>query len=151
MNATSLLETTRKDAAPAARPELAQTVGRVRGLNLLRGGVTYLLLGVALGVFMGASGDHSLRSVHTHINLFGWASMGLMGVIYLVLPNLALTRLAGIHVVLHHAGLASMMLGLAGKLHGVAGADPLLGVGSSVAALAIGVFAFNLLRYGRAS
>lgn len=150
MNASTMIQANRSESlsTPRAAHRLPEA-GRARGLNLVRSGVIYLLLGVALGVFMGASGDHSLRSVHAHIGLFGWVSMALMGVIYLNLPDLAQTRLAAAHVVLHHAGLAGMMIGLAGKGLDIPGADPLLGLGSSLAAVAIAVFAYNLLRCGR--
>ena len=42
----------------------------------------YALAGMALGMFMGASGDHSLAPVHAHINLLGWATLALMGSFY---------------------------------------------------------------------
>lgn len=151
MNATQMHYGAGQATASGVYPDQNQSAGRQRGLNLLRGSAIYLLIGVLLGVFMGATGDHTLRSVHTHLNLFGWASLALMGLIYLAMPQLALTGLARVHVVLHHAGLLSMMLGLAGKLYGYAGAEPLLGLGSVIAAVAIALFAGNFLRYGRAS
>ena len=36
-------------------------------------------------------------SVHTHINLVGWASLALFGVIYRLYPELAASRLALVH------------------------------------------------------
>ena len=43
--------------------------------------VTYFVIGIGLGVYMGASGDHSLFPVHAHINLLGWVSMALIGLL----------------------------------------------------------------------
>lgn len=40
---------------------------------LIRMAFLYLLMGMVLGVVMGASGDFSLRPVHAHMNLLGWA------------------------------------------------------------------------------
>jgi len=126
-----------------------ERVAKRRGLGLLRASAVYLVLGVALAVVMGASGDHTLRSVHAHINLLGWGTLGLIGLVYLLLPGVGGNRLAAAHVVMHHAGLAAMMIGLSAKLYGVPAGEPLLAIGSTIAALAVALFAFNLLRNGR--
>jgi len=44
--------------------------------------VLYVLTGVVMGLVMGATGNHTLKGVHVHINLLGWASLGLMGAFY---------------------------------------------------------------------
>lgn len=44
--------------------------------------VLYALVGMAMGIIMGASNDHTLSPVHAHINLLGWASLALMGAFY---------------------------------------------------------------------
>jgi len=44
--------------------------------------VVYALGGMVLGVYMGASNDHTMAPVHAHINLLGWASLALMGAFY---------------------------------------------------------------------
>ena len=65
----------------------------------LRIAVVYLLAGVSLGIFMGASGDHSMFPLHAHINLLGWVSMSLFGFFYGTLHFLAYVvfdRLAGL-------------------------------------------------------
>ena len=41
--------------------------------------VLYALLGMSLGMFMGATEDFTLAPVHAHINLLGWATLALMG------------------------------------------------------------------------
>jgi hypothetical protein len=46
---------------------------------------------------MGVNEDLQLVAVHTHINLVGWASLALFGVIYLLYPELAASRLALVH------------------------------------------------------
>ena len=53
-----------------------------------------LIIGVCLGIYMGASEDLQLIAVHTHIDLVGWASLALFGVIYRLYPELAASRLA---------------------------------------------------------
>jgi hypothetical protein len=37
---------------------------------------------MVLGMYMGASNDHTMAPVHAHINLLGWASLALMGAFY---------------------------------------------------------------------
>ena len=46
--------------------------------------VIYALLGMVMGETMAASGDHSLMPVHAHINLLGWVSLALFGIVYKV-------------------------------------------------------------------
>ena len=47
--------------------------------NFLRLGVLSALVGMSLGVWMGANQDFVLRPVQAHINLLGFASMMLFG------------------------------------------------------------------------
>jgi hypothetical protein len=37
----------------------------------------YLVIGVAMGIIMGDSQDFTLRPVHAHVNLVGWAILAL--------------------------------------------------------------------------
>ena len=59
-----------------------------------------LIAGVGLGIFMAASQDHQLRPVHAHINLVGWASLALFGLVYRAYPELGRRRLARLHILL---------------------------------------------------
>jgi hypothetical protein len=56
--------------------------------------VLYALVGMGLGMMMGASGDHTLSPVHAHINLLGWASLAVMGAFYGIAGARAPARLA---------------------------------------------------------
>ncbi len=57
----------------------------------------YVTLGMLLGIAMSASQDHAMAPVHAHLNLIGWASMGLMGLYYHAVPSAAESRLAWTH------------------------------------------------------
>src|SRR5688572_17619929 len=81
--------------------------------------VVYFVTAVGLGVWMGASGDHSLYSLHGHINLLGWVSLCLMGLIYRQLPSAGNHRLARVHFWIYNLFLPVMMLALAAKLKGL--------------------------------
>ena len=50
--------------------------------RLLQMAAVYLIIGILLGIGMGISNNHILTPVHAHLNLLGWASMGLMGLLY---------------------------------------------------------------------
>jgi cbb3-type cytochrome oxidase subunit 1 len=63
----------------------------------LRLAVLFAIVGIALGAFMGGSGDHTLVGVHAHINLLGWVSMFLYGLFYRSLPGAAQGLLPTIH------------------------------------------------------
>lgn len=119
--------------------------GGAVSLTWIRAAVLYLVVGVALGLYMGAQGDHSLRSVHAHLNVFGWVSFALMGLIYGQHPEIARNRLARAHFWLQNLGLAMMLLALAFKISGYPQAEPALGIGSAIAALAVCLFAANVL------
>lgn len=59
-----------------------------------------LVAGVGLGIWMGSREDFLLAPVHAHINLVGWASLALFGIIYRLYPAMGQSRLAGIHFIL---------------------------------------------------
>jgi hypothetical protein len=124
---------------------VATDSGQAVALAWIRIAVAYLVIAVVLGLYMGVQGDHSLRSVHAHLNVFGWASFALMGLIYGQYPQISRNRFAQTHFWLQNLGLATMMLALAFKLSGYPQADPVLGAGSAIAALAVILFAANIL------
>jgi|GEM_PF-1131398 len=116
------------------------------GVLLLKMAVLYLLLGLLLGLYMAASGQFQLRAVHTHINLLGWVTLGMTGMIYCQFPQLAQTRLANWHLWLHNLGLPVMMLALGFYHLGYQGFEPLLGMGSVVTLAGLLAFGINLFR-----
>ncbi len=79
----------------------------------LRTAVLAALAGMGLGIGMGISEDHSLHSLHAHINLVGWASMLLFGLYYRATPA-ADGRLALWHYFIAAPAFLVFMTGLAG-------------------------------------
>lgn len=108
--------------------------------------VLYLIIGVALGLHMAKSGNHGMYPVHAHINLLGWVSMALFGLIYRQFPALAGNRLARAHFWLYNLALPVNMATLYMYLGGNADIEPVLGVASMVLGLAIAIFAINVLK-----
>ena len=107
--------------------------------------IAYFLIAVCLGVFMGASHDHSLMSVHAHLNLLGWVSLTLIGVIYHLFPKAGESRLAPVQFWLHNVALPPMMLALAFLLKGSTGAEPVIGITSILILVSVFLFAGNVL------
>jgi len=68
----------------------------------------YVLIGMSLGIFMGASGDHSLYPAHAHMNLLGWVTLALFGTFY-ALARDASQKLAWTTFYLMNAGLVIMI------------------------------------------
>ena len=72
-----------------------------------------LVTGVGLGIHMGIAHDFSLAPVHAHINLVGWASLALFGIIYRLYPGMARSRLAGLHFILAAPAAVMFPVGIA--------------------------------------
>lgn len=81
--------------------------------NFLRLGVLSALVGMALGVWMGANEDFTLRPVHAHVNLLGFASMMLFGLFYRAFPAAGRGWLPLSHFVLSVVGFLILMPSLA--------------------------------------
>lgn len=108
--------------------------------------VLYLAIGVALGLHMAKSGNHGMYPVHAHINLLGWVSMALFGLIYRQFPAMAGNKLAKAHFWIYSLALPVNMATLYMYLGGNADIEPVLGVASMVLGLAIAIFAINVLK-----
>ena len=108
--------------------------------------LVYFVAAVSLGIFMAASEDFRLRGLHVHLNLLGWVSMALFGIVYRLFPRVAATRLAALHFWLYQLALPPMMAGLAGLLLGHAAMVPLVAAGSVAVGVAIALFAVGFWR-----
>jgi hypothetical protein len=100
----------------------------------------YFAGGVMLGVAMGASGDHSLFPVHAHINLLGWVSMALFGLIGTLHPSITEGRVAATQFWMHNVGVPVMLGALALRIRGFPSAEPLIGVASIVVGCSVLLF-----------
>lgn len=114
--------------------------------RLIRIAAVYLVIGVTMGIVMGIKQQFLLAPVHAHINLLGWATLGIIGVIYQVYPAAAETRLAQIHFWIHNIALPVFMIGLGCTLSGYEAFLPAAIVGALAVAIGIVVFAVNVWR-----
>jgi hypothetical protein len=71
-----------------------------------------LVCGAVLGIVMGMQENFQLTPVHAHLNLAGWASLALFGLTYRAYPQLAATRLAGLHFVVSATGSVLLPIGI---------------------------------------
>jgi cbb3-type cytochrome oxidase subunit 1 len=114
------------------------------GVRLLKIAAVYLLVGVSMGLYMGITHRFTLHPVHAHINLLGWASLALAGLIYVQFPEAAKTRLAQIHFWMHNMSLPVLMVALAFLLSGNEAFAPVVGIMSIVTALGLAIFVINI-------
>jgi hypothetical protein len=121
-------------------------MARIDGL-FLRIAVVYMLVGMALGIVMAMSEDHSQMPTHAHINLAGWASMALFAIAYRTWPEAAASRLAWWHFWLANIGTLALVAGVAGIMLGHPGAEPIAAAGSLVMLLSFMLFAAIVFRH----
>jgi hypothetical protein len=114
------------------------------GIIWLKLAVVYLLAGVSMGIAMGATRNFSLAPVHAHINLLGWATLALAGLVYSVFPVAGESRLARVHFWLINLAMPVMMVALSMLLLGNPGVAPVLAASEIAGALGIVAFAVNL-------
>ena len=108
--------------------------------------VLYGVIGMTLGLAMGASGDHRLSPVHAHINLLGWVGLSLMGGFYALAGEGGPRRLAWLNFIVTNLGLLIMapLLGVL-LLVGEARVIPIMAVGEGLLLLGMVIFAAAIL------
>lgn len=72
-----------------------------------------LLVGEGLGIHMGISQDFLLTPAHVHLNLLGWVTLAIFGVLHRIYPALGVSRLALVQCVLAIVANMAMPAGLA--------------------------------------
>jgi cbb3-type cytochrome oxidase subunit 1 len=92
--------------------------------------VVYAVLGMALGLVMGITKDHSQMPTHAHLLVIGWVSFAIFGFFYHLFPQAATSRLAVAHFWLAQASFVVLIAGLFLLFSGHAGADPIAAVAS---------------------
>ena len=108
-------------------------------------GAIYLVIGLALGLHMGASHEFKFAPVHAHINLVGFVLHSAFALIYRAWPALADTILAKVHFWLFIVFSPILMVGIALTLT-TAQEVPVM-IGSLGVFLGVLAFAANVLRF----
>lgn len=115
------------------------------GKTLIKIAAVYLVIGVLLGYYMSVAANYVLTGVHAHLNLLGWATLGLTGIIYHVFPDLENNIWAKLHFWLHNIGLPIMMIALALLIAAGMPLYPLVAIGATLTVVGIIAFLINVL------
>lgn len=74
---------------------------------------TYLVSGLCLGIGMGITENFQYVAVHAHINLVGWASLCLYGLVVRAFPELQASKLAPWQFAMANLGAIMFLPGIA--------------------------------------
>lgn len=123
-------------------------------VTFIRASMVYLVVGTTMGVILvfWPQGLAIYRTVHAHLNVFGWLSMLVFGVAYHILPRfsgqpLYSQPLARAHLWLSNVGLIGLILfwPMAGHRPGLL-ANVLLSIFAVVSTLGMYAFVYNMWR-----
>ena len=88
----------------------------------------YLLIGMMMGIGMGATENFVLRPVHAHVNLLGWVGLALAAGVFRLWPDVANSRLAVAFFWGYNLTLPVVLVTLGLFLYGHVGVLPVLAV-----------------------
>jgi len=111
--------------------------------------VLFVIAGMAMGIGMAVSQDHSIMPAHAHLNLLGWVSLFLFGIYYERRPALDRSRLALIQVVVWSAGTALMTVAVAAVHLGYTAFEPAAAISSLMVLVAMVLFAYFVFKPAR--
>jgi cbb3-type cytochrome oxidase subunit 1 len=117
------------------------------GKAYLKVATVYFTIGVLAGLIMGIIHDFRFTSVHAHVNLLGWVTMALFGLIYHFYPNAANSKLAKTQFWLHNIGVPVMLGGISLQVLGVSAALPPTIIGSLAVVIGVILFMVNVFKY----
>jgi hypothetical protein len=111
--------------------------------------VLFVIAGMAMGIGMAMSQDHSIMPAHAHLNLLGWVSLFLFGIYYERRPALDTSRLAIIQVTVWSIGTVVLTIAVAALHLGYAAFDPVAAIASLIVLAAMLMFAYFVFRPAR--
>ena len=120
------------------------------GALWLKIAVVYVLIGMLVGLYMGATDQLQYIPVHTHLNLLGWVTLALAGLVYQIFPRMAASPLQRWHFWLHNLGLPVSMVSLALVINHRPALLPVAIIGAVVVFIGMLLFAINLFRNTKA-
>lgn len=82
------------------------------GAKWIKISVLYFLLGVSFGIYMHATFELAWAATHAHINVVGWLTTALIGVIYSVYPKAGNSGLGVAQFWLYNIGLPILIIGM---------------------------------------
>lgn len=105
-----------------------------------------MLVGMTLGMHMGASGNFTLMPVHAHLNLLGFVVMAIYGAFYALVQAFS-EKLAWINFGFSAAGVVVMTPALAMMLSsGDTALEPIVALGGALAMIGLIVFGVSVFK-----
>jgi hypothetical protein len=89
---------------------MSSTQGGFMGAKWIKLSVLYLVFGIGVGLFMSLTLKLNWGSAHAHVNLVGFATTAIFGIIYSIYPSAAKNSLGKVHFWLHHLGVPVFLL-----------------------------------------
>ncbi len=120
-------------------------MNRIAGA-FIKAAVVYGVAGLTVGVYMGATHQLSLMTVHSHLSLLGWITLAVCALYYQVAPGAAKQTLARAHFWTANVGLIVLVTSLVLKSRGVSAAEAGAGIGSVLSLAALVLFAIIVFR-----
>lgn len=116
-------------------------------VGFIRASVLYAIAGMALGIHMAASHDHSQLATHAHLMLFGWVGMTIYAAVYKLWPDAAEGLLPKLHMLVAHVALVTLTVGLFIIYDGnIELGDPIAAIASVVLIANMALFAWIVWR-----
>ena len=112
--------------------------------NFMMLGVLSVVIGMAWGIQMSATHDHTLSPAHAHLNLLGWVTFSIFAFYYHAVPDAAQSLLARVHFGVAAVGLILIVPGIAMAVTGQG--ELLAKLGSVLSLLSMLMFAAVVLR-----
>lgn len=104
----------------------------------------YAIVGMGLGIHMGIAHDFSGTPIHVHINLVGWVTLAIYGLIHRAYPAMSASRLAWPQFWIAQAGALVFPIGIALSIY----RDwPVLAILGSLAVF-LAMILFTLMAFG---
>jgi hypothetical protein len=108
--------------------------------------VVFVITGIAMGIGMAASQNHSIMPAHAHLNLLGWVSLFLFGIYYERRPNLDASRLALVQVGVWSVGTVILTIAVAALHLGYTAFDPVAALASFIVLGSMLIFGYLVFR-----
>ncbi|MEZ0481074.1 cbb3-type cytochrome c oxidase subunit I [Planococcus sp. SSTMD024] len=116
------------------------------GGTFIKIAAVYLAIGITLGIYMGITEEFEYTPLHAHLNLLGWATTGIFGLIYIAFPSVN-GKLGKTHFWLHNIGAPLVLIGMILFINGQEGiAFPIALSGSLMVLGGTFVFMVNMFK-----
>ena len=114
-------------------------------------GLVCVLAGMAFGIWMGIGGDFTYAPAHAHLNLVGWVTLSLYGLMHRAYPALATAKLAPAQLVLAIVGAVTVPFGIIQAIGaGDHSGPPLMAIASSLGII-LAALMFTSMFVGKAA